>query len=347
MRRRDRTELGWLIIIMLVAGIIGVAYSILFYSDHPESSPLRGATAGMLIGGSVTAFELFFCGRPIGRWLVHRPFAQYLVVKTVIMLGIIFLILIFTAALFGENPRNLSSLDLVIDLIFSLAVSLIFAFFISIGRLLGTKTLQQLLTGQYHTPSLEQRVILFADLKNSTALAERIGDSAFLSYLSAVFSEFVDPVGNSGGEIYRYVGDGVIVTWPLERGLENASCVSCVREILKTLARRSSRFESLYQTAPEFRFALHAGPVMVGEIGDLKREIVYLGDTVNTTARIEGAAKDAGKDILISDDLLTHLKLPQGITAKALESVPLKGKANVLQLFSLESEAVTSDAVPA
>jgi len=335
MNSRNRTELSWLIVITLVAGVIGLGYTMVLYSDYPGSSPPRGFFTGMLIGGSVTAFELFYSGRPIGRWLVHRPFPQYLLLKTVIMLAIIYLSMIISTVLFGHSPASLKGTELVIDLVFSLFVSLVFVFVISVGRLLGTRTLQQLLTGQYHTPRLEQRVILFADLKDSTALAERIGDSAFLSYLSAVFSEFVEPVGNSGGEIYRYVGDSVIVTWPLERGTEKARCLACVRDILATLERRRPHFENRYEAAPEFRFALHAGPVMVGEIGDLKREIVYLGDTVNTTARIEGVAKGAGKDILISNDLLARLTLPDDMTAVALENVSLKGKTNLLKLFAL------------
>jgi len=91
MNSRNRTELSWLIVITLVAGVIGLGYTMVLYSDYPGSSPPRGFFTGMLIGGSVTAFELFYSGRPIGRWLVHRPFPQYLLLKTVIMLAIIYL----------------------------------------------------------------------------------------------------------------------------------------------------------------------------------------------------------------------------------------------------------------
>ena len=69
------------------------------------------------------------------------------------------------------------------------------------------------------------------------------------------------------------------------------------------------------------RIVLHAGPVVAGECGDAKLAIVYLGDTLNTAARIEETAKAMRRDCLISDTLLAQLDLPPSLAAEPLGSI--------------------------
>ena len=78
---------------------------------------------------------------------------------------------------------------------------------------------------------------------------------------------------------------------------------------------------------PEVRIVLHAGPVVAGECGDAKLSIVYLGDTLNTAARIEETAKTLGHDVLISDDLLARLDLPPSLRADPLGATAARPRA--------------------
>jgi adenylate cyclase len=93
--------------------------------------------------------------------------------------------------------------------------------------------------------------------------------------------------------------------------------------------------------APQLRAALHAGPVVVGEMGELRREIVILGDVMNTAARIEEACRATGHDVIASDAVLGGRPPPAGIAAIPLGPMPLRGKAEPLVLFALAEAAAS------
>src|SRR6201999_3181337 len=103
------------------------------------------------------------------------------------------------------------------------------------------------------------------------------------------FFDLADPIIESGATVYQYVGDEVVVTWPSARGLKNGDCIRYFFAVEEALARRRPSYLATYDAMPVLRGALHIGPLMVGEIGDLNRQIVMSGDTMNTTSRIEGA----------------------------------------------------------
>jgi adenylate cyclase len=150
-----------------------------------------------------------------------------------------------------------------------------------------------------------------------------------------VFSDIADPVLESGGEIYRYVGDEIIVTWPAERGAVNGRCVECVFAVEDALLARRANYLAEFGTEPRLRSAFHAGALIVGEMGDLKREIVMLGDTMNTAARIEDACRTMARDIIASAPALQLFSLPAGVSAESLGIVALRGRESELELFAL------------
>jgi adenylate cyclase len=80
------------------------------------------------------------------------------------------------------------------------------------------------------------------------------------------------------------------------------------------------------------RIAMHCGPVVAGELGVLRREIAFSGETVNTTARIETFAKDADREIVVSRDVLDLLRLPCDLSAEPLGRVSLSGREQPLEL---------------
>src|SRR5690606_24471392 len=163
-------------------------------------------------------------------------------------------------------------------------------------------------------------------LAGSTATAERVGNARFHRLLNDVIMDLTEPVLEAGGEIHAYVGDEVIVTWPLARGLEDAACIRCCLDIQQRLADRAPAYRQAYGAAPRLRMALHAGPVMAGEMGDVRRQIVFLGDAVNAAARLEQACRDFDRDILISEALLGRLDLPEGVRVDPLGPIPLRGR---------------------
>jgi adenylate cyclase len=223
----------------------------------------------------------------------------------------------------------------VVPFLVGIAASIGFTAWFTLDRLLGGGVLVGLLTGRYHHPRREERIFLFADLKRATGIAERLGELRYHAFLNRLFADAARPVEAHGGTIYQYVGDEMVVTWTLERGLRDWACLRCAFAIAEELDGASSSYQHEFGAGPGFRFALHAGPVVAGEIGGLKREIVYSGDTLNTAARIESLAKEAGRELVASEDLLRQAPLPSDITAESLGAHRLRGKERPVELFAV------------
>jgi adenylate cyclase len=218
---------------------------------------------------------------------------------------------------------------------FALGVNLL----MGVRRMLGVRNLWALTLGRYRRPIEEEHVVAFLDLKGSTPLAERLGPAPYHDFLNDVFFDVADAITESGGNVYQYVGDEIVVTWSAKRGIRNADCIAFLFAVEDALAARRDAYLAQYDSAPSLRGALHIGPLMVGEIGDLKRQIVMIGDTMNTAARIEGACRKFGRDYIASVDLLRRVgELPPRVKAESLGLVPLAGKVSELELFALMRE---------
>ena len=203
--------------------------------------------------------------------------------------------------------------------------------------MLGRGVLAKFLTGCYYRPREEERIFMFIDLVGSTELAERIGHLAFHRLLNEFIRDVTEPILVSRGEIHNYFGDEVIVTWRPEQGLRESRCVRCFVDIRNAIEARNDAYQSRYGVTPSFRASLHIGPVVAGEMGVVKQAIVFLGDTVNTTARIEIACKEIGGPLLASEDLVNRLGDPDIFSFEDLGPVPLRGKAEPVRLFRLLS----------
>ena len=168
---------------------------------------------------------------------------------------------------------------------------------IEMGRLLGFGTLRSLLTGRYVQPKREERAFLLLDMKDSTGLAERLGAVRFHELLNDFFRDIADAALECDAEIHKYVGDEAILTWASARALGYSDCLACpfiARDFME--ANRRSYLDR-FGAVPEFRAALHCGEIVAGEIGTVRHEIAYVGDTLNVAARLLEAAKTTGRDV--------------------------------------------------
>jgi adenylate cyclase len=144
-----------------------------------------------------------------------------------------------------------------------------------------------------------------------------------------------EPVLAAEGEIYQYAGDEVVITWPIDAGVRSANCVRCFFGIRAAVQRSASRYDLAFGTAPRFRGGLHGGTVTAGEIGDLRQQIVFVGDILNTAARLEEYAKRTGLDLVISGPLLQRLTLPSGVTATPCGDLEIRGKEARVTAFNV------------
>jgi len=226
-----------------------------------------------------------------------------------------------------------ASLSTGVQLTASLVLSLFYA---EISEHLGPRVLTNLLTGRYHTPKEERRVFLFSDMKSSTSIAERLGHAQYFELLRAYYNALGDAIVDHGGEVYQHVGDEIVVSWPEKAGLRDSNCIRCVRRMKLDLRRQSAWFERRFGVVPDFRVGMQAGAVTTGQIGALKKEIVFTGDVLNQTARIQGQCKVHDVDVLVGDELKAGLGGVDGWAFRSLGAHALRGKDQSVGLFALD-----------
>jgi len=323
----------------VIALLAGMAAGVLYVALTGPLDPLdvaRGALAGALIFGPIYLFDVAASNSEWGRRLRQRAFAVAIGLRTIVYLAIIVIGLLLAALATGVPIADVGGILGGTHIGFAFLIAFLFNVAAQLSRMLGPDVLTSFVTGRYHQPKVEERVFLFMDLVDSTTTAERLGPLRFHALLDRIAFDVADAVATFRGEIHRYVGDEVIVTWPADKGLRDAACVRAAFAMVSGVDRCQSQYVEDFGVRPAFHVAIHIGPVVVGEMGDLHREIVFLGDTVNTTARIEAASGDTGRSMLVSQELVDRLGVvPPEVAMESIGTITLRGRHAPIALVSL------------
>lgn len=285
---------------------------------------------GFAMGFVVGVAELFW----FRTRLKSLGFFAHLVAKSLIIVALIWLAFVALNLLdvviegipWSEYVRAITEPRLLAFLVQALAVIAFLLFFVQLDRLLGPGVLLGYVTGRYHHPRREERIFMFLDLKGSTSIADRMEPDKYFGFLHQYFTEMSEPILETDAEIYQYVGDEVVLTWRMKPGLEEASCIRAFFLIEQQMAANRDLFLARYGVVPEFKAGVHAGEVITAQIGELKSEIVYNGDVLNTAARIQAACGELGKRLLVSAELIDRLSVPAELSVERLGPVALRGK---------------------
>ncbi|MCW8885249.1 MAG: adenylate/guanylate cyclase domain-containing protein [Motiliproteus sp.] len=189
--------------------------------------------------------------------------------------------------------------------------------------------------GRYQEPAQKQVAFLFLDVVGSSRMTEQIGDTKTQKLIAELFFEVAVIVERLGGDVHRYIGDEMVVTWELSDKTPMPDILGCLSQIYETV--ESHREENLlrHQTWVNVRAGLNAGSVLVSEIGDLKRELVYFGDSINTAASLQNQCKIEGTRVLISNVLYKLLEPSPRLKAESLGLLSIKGKQRQIDTVSL------------
>jgi adenylate cyclase len=177
-------------------------------------------------------------------------------------------------------------------------MTLLISFINQVNKKYGPGVLLPLLFGRYRTPKEEERIFMFMDLKSSTATAEKLGHLKYSSFIRDCFSDINEVLFPSRAQVYQYVGDEIVVAWPEHAGLKYYFCINFYFACKNQFSLRAQYYLTNYGLVPEFKAGLHSGMVTAVEIGELKRDIAYHGDTLNTAARIQSVYNEYGKSLL-------------------------------------------------
>lgn len=202
----------------------------------------------------------------------------------------------------------------------------------------GQSNLLNFLTGRYQSPVLEDRVFLFMDLKSSTTIAEKLGNIKYSELIKDCFADVNKLVDRYHADIYQYVGDEVVLTWRTKNVIDTHYPIKLYHALEEKIEKRKAYYKKKYGLVPEFKAGVHGGVVTVAEIGNIKRDIAYHGDVLNTASRIQDQCNKYHEHYLISDDLLKRMGSLNGYELKSIGAISLKGKTHTVSVHAVRSK---------
>jgi adenylate cyclase len=343
MRSSHRARREWRI--FLWVSLASAILSALFGNAvAPTGTPivragLVGVITSLIVATPILMVELKRYRFGFLRRLRRLPLAAFFAIKVafylVVIVGGLMLARVVTHPITGD-PVDIDAVFRT-SIVFSIVMSITANFVFEMGGLLGYGTLKNLLTGRYVHPRLEKRAFLLIDMKDSTGMAERLGPLRFHELLNDFFRDIADAALECDAEIHKYVGDeAILTTWSGAKALGDGDCLACPFIAQDCIEANRPRYLARFGTVPAFRAAVHFGEIVTGEIGDVRREIAYVGDTLNVAARLLDAAKQLGRDVLASTDLLEHAALPAELKAEKLPTLTVRGRVAPLGIAALE-----------
>ena len=321
MNRANLKKILFLVVFWLLCAVFIMLYdnALMIFTGTPMD-PARDfvgeLTTVLLValGGSVFAATVDTL--VLSRLLRRQPLGRMLVAKTVFWTVLIlgFNSLAQLLIILGQTGGSLSSPEVVdryvayvtspyvvmISVYWGIAV-LLGLFIVQVADKFGQGVLISFLLGKYHRPKEETRIFMFIDLASSTTYAESLGHLRYSELIQDCFFDLTDVVLQTRAVVYQYVGDEVVLTWDIETGLDGANCLRSFFDFDRAIQARKEHYLSRYGMLPVFKAGINAGTVTAVEVGEIKKELAYHGDVLNTASRIQGKCNELGSRVLVSE----------------------------------------------
>lgn len=344
----------------IIWGLTAILYSIIEYgilgdSDiypstnnayQPLNSIIINIPSSLALGFLIGVVEVYL----LKGLFSGKSFWKKILFKTLLYLVAISFFLIITSFALNSlelrlpvfHPKVIQSIQQFVGnfvflsiIIFCGFMAMLSLFVAEVSNYLGGTIFNKFFVGKYHKPIEEKRIFMFLDMKASTTIAEELGHIQYFKLLNQYYDVMSDAIMNYQGEVYQYIGDEVVVTWEFEKGKRETNCLQCFFALKESMHNQADKFQINFGVAPDFKAGMHLGEVTTGEIGALKKEIVFTGDVLNTTARIQGLCKEYQTDLIISEELMNSMSAKDNFQFTPLGELSLRGKSKLVNLFSV------------
>jgi adenylate cyclase len=204
------------------------------------------------------------------------------------------------------------------------------------GQHVSPEVVDQLVQGEAEAlGELRQVCVMFLDIRDFTAFAEKRSAADVVAYLNTIFGEAVEAVVQRRGIVNKFLGDGFMAVFgaPLQDPDAARHAVAAARQILADIDARVAADN----TWPlQVGIGLHIGPCVVGNVGSPRRkEFTVIGDTVNLASRLEQLTKQFGKRLIVSAAIIAALGDDAGASVP-LGEVAVKGYADPVPVWGLD-----------
>lgn len=338
-----------------MGAVVGMIFSLIFFRIS-WSSILEGMAIGFLIFTLSSAFDRYFF-RPRYRGF---KFSYILILRLTFYVAAVSFSVLLVWVLNEARLENTGFMEVIKDgqlkdfilrdeffriLIFAVVVSALVIYISQMNYLLGQNVLLRYLSGKYYKPVEEERFFMFLDLTSSTTLAEKTRPIEYHEFLNNYFYDVNDPILGTKGEIFQYAGDQVVITWTKKNGIKKSNCIRCFFKIKHKLDKLQEEYVKRFGMFPKIKAGLHFGKVIVGEIGDSKKEIVYHGDVINTASRIQEECNTLNSNFLVSKEVLEIIELSEKYRSELLGRFLLKGKEQEVEIYSIDEITIQGGGV--
>ncbi|MCT4623481.1 MAG: hypothetical protein N4A46_07645 [Schleiferiaceae bacterium] len=327
---------------------VGIAFGFAYplNSDGLEKAGpiINGFVIGLLGSGFIVLNEIIINKN----WIRKMNFRALVAYKTLIYFSFFALLIPIVVSITRSMDLNLSLKEFVdqghldfflfhddyhIILLYALFGTLLFIFTYQMSRKMGQGVLFGFITGKYHKPREQKLITMFIDMNDSTNIAEKLGDEQFNLLLKNFFFDITDSITNNYGNIYRYVGDEIAITWKADNSFKSDLLANTFYQAKNALEARYGFYQRKFGLRPRFTAGCHYGKAIVGEIGEIKSQICILGQVMFETTAIEKSCKTFDAEFLMSDKLLRKYPINNTYEANHKGDVELNGKS--INVFSI------------
>ncbi len=190
-------------------------------------------------------------------------------------------------------------------------------------------------------------VVLFSDIRGFTRLSEGKLPFDVVFLLNQYFQAMGEAIGQAGGHIDKFIGDGIMALFGTETTPETAArqSLEAARAMAHALERLNTSLGSELAEPLRIGIGLHCGPVILGEMGYAKtKSMTAIGDTVNTASRLESANKELKSQLVFSEDVANRAGLD--VEDLRTECLPIRGREQTLKVFAVDDARALPALVP-
>lgn len=175
--------------------------------------------------------------------------------------------------------------------------------------------------------------ILVCDLRDFTHISDNWPRDDVIELLNGYFDAICEPIERHGGEILKFIGDGLLAIFPLDRPTACDDLLSAVDEAQSAMDALNAARVALGQEALRYGVGIHVGDVMYGNIGSRQRlDFTVIGPAVNAAARLENLTKAVHEPVLVSRAFAEMASCHRAL--ESLGSYPLRGFGEEMEVFS-------------
>src|SRR6201987_3087971 len=175
--------------------------------------------------------------------------------------------------------------------------------------------------------------IMICDLRNFTRISDNWPRDDVIDLLNDYFDAMSEPIARHGGEILKFMGDGLLAIFPLSQPTACADLLHAVSEARQAMAELNERNKDTGRAPLNYGIGVHVGDVMYGNIGSRTRlDFTVIGPAVNMASRLEALTKQLGRTVLLSRAFADFVE--SEFDLERVGEYPVRGFNDPIELFA-------------